>query len=153
MKRGIHMCPRCFFVSNRQRQSTICFFIARWLDNCGTYLPFRFRGTNWTMPQRTSQAIESWNNEGSGSTDQSRWRVVPAVIWWTIWKERNMRCFESVSSPLHMIKMNCTILFAIGAVWSMQMILQLLEISQVLCMMKQDLVQFCFKYMQLYVVP
>ena len=63
------------------------------------------------MPQRASQAIESWNNEGSGSTDQSRWRIVPAVIWWTIWKERNMRCFESVSSPLHRIKMNCTITF------------------------------------------
>ena len=100
-----------FFVSNKQRQSTICFFIARWLDNCGTYLPFRFRGTNWTMPQRASQAIESRNNEGSGSTDQSRWRIVPAVIWWTIWKERNMRCFESVSSPLHRIKINCTITF------------------------------------------
>ena len=40
MKRGIHVCPRYFFfVSNRQRQSTICFFIARWLDKCGTYLP------------------------------------------------------------------------------------------------------------------
>ena len=70
-----------------------------------------FRGTNWTMPQRASQAIESWNNEGSGSTDQSKWRIVPAVIWWTIWKERNMRCFESVSSPLHRIRMNCTITF------------------------------------------
>ncbi|WMV45910.1 hypothetical protein MTR67_039295 [Solanum verrucosum] len=63
------------------------------------------------MPQRASQAIESWNNEGSGSTEQSRWRIVPAVIWWTIWKERNMRCFESSSSPLHRIKMNCIITF------------------------------------------
>ncbi|KAG5611511.1 hypothetical protein H5410_022792 [Solanum commersonii] len=51
------------------------------------------------------------HSKGSGSTNQSRWRIVPAVIWWTIWRERNMRCFESSSSPLHRIKMNCIITF------------------------------------------
>ena len=37
--------------------------------------------------------------------------VFSTVIWWTIWKERNSRCFESVSSPLHRIKTNCIITF------------------------------------------
>ncbi|TMW85959.1 hypothetical protein EJD97_022184 [Solanum chilense] len=63
------------------------------------------------MPRRASQAIESWNNEGSGSRDLNRWKIVPTVIWWTIWKERNLRCFEGISSLLHRIKMNYIITF------------------------------------------
>ncbi|WMV19468.1 hypothetical protein MTR67_012853 [Solanum verrucosum] len=60
---------------------------------------------------RTGQALESWNMEGSGSTDKSRWKIVPAVIWWTVWKERNSRNFDNKSIPLHKIKMNCIITF------------------------------------------
>ncbi|WMV50538.1 hypothetical protein MTR67_043923 [Solanum verrucosum] len=57
------------------------------------------------------QALESWNMEGSGSTDKSRWKIVPAIIWWTIWKERNSRSFDNKSSLLHKIKMNYIIAF------------------------------------------
>ncbi|WMV55749.1 hypothetical protein MTR67_049134 [Solanum verrucosum] len=110
MKRGIHMCPRCFFCEQQAETINHLFLHCKVVRQLW-HLFTSFRETNWTMPQRASQAIESWNNEGSGSTDQSRWRIVPAVIWWTIWKERNMRCFESSSSPLHRIKMNCIITF------------------------------------------
>ncbi|WMV09773.1 hypothetical protein MTR67_003158 [Solanum verrucosum] len=110
MKRGIHMCPRCFFCELQAETINHLFLHCKVVRQLW-HLFTSFRGTSWTMPQRANQAIESWNTEGSGSTDQSRWRIVPAVIWWTIWKERNMRCFESISSPLHRIKTNCIITF------------------------------------------
>ncbi|KAG5588744.1 hypothetical protein H5410_049178 [Solanum commersonii] len=43
-----------------------------------------FRGIRWTMPGRTSDVLTSWNAEEDGKTNNDRWRVVSAVIWWTI---------------------------------------------------------------------
>ncbi|CAN4119661.1 unnamed protein product [Withania somnifera] len=104
------MCPRCFF--NEQYAETINHpFLHCRVASQPWNLFTSFRGISWTVLERTEQALVSWNLEGSGRTDKSRWRIVPAVIWWTIWKERNSRCYENKSSHLHKIKMNCIITF------------------------------------------
>lgn len=51
------------------------------------------RGIRCTMPGRTSEALTSWTTEGESSTHKDRRRNVPVTIRWTIWKERNSRCF------------------------------------------------------------
>ncbi|WMV40902.1 hypothetical protein MTR67_034287 [Solanum verrucosum] len=110
MKRGIQMCPSYCFCEQVAETINHLFLhckVVRQLWNLFT----SFIGISWTVPGRTGQALESWNMEGSGSTDKSRWKIVPAVIWWTIWKERNSRNFDNKSSPLHKIKMNCIITF------------------------------------------
>lgn len=110
MKRGIHRCPRCFFCEQQAETINHLFLhckVTRQLWDLFTSL----RGIVWTMPGKAEQAIVSWNFEGNGCAEKNRWRIVPAVIWWTIWKERNLRYFENTSSPLHRVKMNCIITF------------------------------------------
>jgi len=110
MKRGIQMCPRCCFCEQVAETINHLFLHCKVVGQLWNLFT-SFRGISWTVPGRTGQALESWNMEGSGSTDKSRWKIVPAVIWWTIWKERNSRNFDNKSSPLHKIKMNCIITF------------------------------------------
>ncbi|WMV22021.1 hypothetical protein MTR67_015406 [Solanum verrucosum] len=39
------------------------------------------------------------------------WGLIPAHIWWTIWKERNCGCFENKSSTIWKIKLSGVLLF------------------------------------------
>lgn len=40
-----------------------------------------------------------------------RWKLVPTYIRWTVWKERNLRCFEDEQNNLQDFKMKCRALF------------------------------------------
>lgn len=61
------------------------------------------------MPQSTTEMLKCWNKAG-GSARQKKWcKSIPACIWWTVWKERNARCFEDSSSYTDRIKMNCVV--------------------------------------------
>ncbi|KAG5612403.1 hypothetical protein H5410_023684 [Solanum commersonii] len=53
------------------------------------------RGRAWTMPSKITEALFSWEIAKAGVVDRNRWRMVLACIWWTIWKQRNSRCFEN----------------------------------------------------------
>ncbi|TMW81198.1 hypothetical protein EJD97_011224, partial [Solanum chilense] len=63
------------------------------------------------MPNRITHLLYGWGEVGVGAAYKDRWMVVPACIWWTVWKERNARCFESKSFDLQKIKLNCIRLF------------------------------------------
>uniref|UniRef100_A0A0V0IAJ9 Putative ovule protein n=1 Tax=Solanum chacoense TaxID=4108 RepID=A0A0V0IAJ9_SOLCH len=65
----------------------------------------------WTMPGNLSATLASWEEAGWEVRDNTRWRIVPPIIWWTVWKERNSRCFENRSNSLQKIKVNCILLF------------------------------------------
>jgi len=41
---------------------------------------------------------------GGSKSQKKWWRIVPACIWWTIWKERNQRIFEGKESFILKIK-------------------------------------------------
>lgn len=37
--------------------------------------------------------------------------MIPGCIWWTIWRERNLRCFAGKRDSIQKIKLNCIVLF------------------------------------------
>ncbi|WMV36828.1 hypothetical protein MTR67_030213 [Solanum verrucosum] len=37
--------------------------------------------------------------------------MILACIWWTIWRERNDRCFENRNNNLQEVKLKCILLF------------------------------------------
>lgn len=49
-------------------------------------------GIIWVMPKSTMELLKSWKGNGSsGSKENFGWMI---IIWWTLWEERNTRCFE-----------------------------------------------------------
>ncbi|KAG5567895.1 hypothetical protein H5410_065090 [Solanum commersonii] len=56
--------------------------------------------------------------------NEKRWRIVPACIWWTIWKERNQRCFEGKQNNIQKIKANCLGLYYF---WCKQVVIEDVE--------------------------
>ncbi|KAG5602468.1 hypothetical protein H5410_033838 [Solanum commersonii] len=60
----------------------------------------------WAMPRHTAELLACWNRDGVQSGHKERWKIVPTCIWWTIWKERNQRCFENKSIHLLLLGRN-----------------------------------------------
>ncbi|KAG5614777.1 hypothetical protein H5410_014601 [Solanum commersonii] len=48
----------------------------------------------------------SWKEIGRRHSTEDWWELIPACIWWTLWKERNARCFEDKSNNIEKIRMN-----------------------------------------------
>ncbi|KAG5585962.1 hypothetical protein H5410_046396 [Solanum commersonii] len=59
----------------------------------------------------TLLTLNCWINIGNSTIKEERWRSVPACIWWTVWKERNQRCFEGKKNNVQNFKMNCIALY------------------------------------------
>lgn len=72
-------------------QQLFAFFESLWSLNFPRIL------TVWTMPRKITEVLLSWKEGGAGLTRVDRWRIVSACTQWTIWKERNFRCFEDVA--------------------------------------------------------
>ncbi|KAG5612411.1 hypothetical protein H5410_023692 [Solanum commersonii] len=64
-------------------------------------------GVNWTMPRTTFEVLTHWQGVGKRGSKEDWWKNIPACIWWTLWKERNGRCFEGKVSSPEEIKMRC----------------------------------------------
>ena len=63
------------------------------------------------MPSKIDETLFSWEEAAVEATNRERWRIVPACIWWTIWRERNDRCFENRDNNLQEVKLKCLLLF------------------------------------------
>lgn len=59
-----------------------------------------------------------WNMDGNVNREGERWMIVPTYIWWSVWTERNMRCFEYVQISLQ------------------NLYIQVLNLSAVFCMLR-----------------
>ncbi|KAG5574498.1 hypothetical protein H5410_054632 [Solanum commersonii] len=62
---------------------------------------------NWTMPEHTSDLLSCWISRGGSKSQKRWWKLIPSCVWWSIWKERNGRCFEDRSNSIHKVKWNC----------------------------------------------
>ncbi|WMV19280.1 hypothetical protein MTR67_012665 [Solanum verrucosum] len=65
------------------------------------------RKIKWTKPGGITEVLKCWNSDGNAGKKEEIWRIVTACIWWTIWKERNQRCFEGKNNTIQKIKKNC----------------------------------------------
>ena len=52
------------------------------------------------MPGKTAEALYSWEEAGLQAKNRSNWRIIPATIWWTVWKERNLGVFGNRESNM-----------------------------------------------------
>ncbi|KAG5585984.1 hypothetical protein H5410_046418 [Solanum commersonii] len=68
-------------------------------------------GVNWVMLKTTLELLSKWEGIGNRGRKEHWWRTIPASIWWTLWKERNSRCFDGHNSYLQKIRTNCNDLY------------------------------------------
>ncbi|KAG5617980.1 hypothetical protein H5410_017804 [Solanum commersonii] len=61
-------------------------------------------GMNWVMPRRVTQTLRIWSSDASIIWRKERWKIIPACIWWFVWKERNLRCFQNKSNSIRTLQ-------------------------------------------------
>lgn len=109
-RRGIQTSSTCFLCQQEEETNEHLFLhcvITRQLWQ----LFIALAGIVWVMPKDTIGLICSWNSIRGRTCHKEWWKIVPACIWWTVWKERNARCFEGESSSTQKIKSSCISLF------------------------------------------
>jgi len=110
MKKGLDLCSRCFFCECETE--TINHLFLHCKETMKLWQIFiNKRGISWSMPGNIKEALACWNRDGNQSGHRERWKIVPACIWWTIWLERNQRCFENKSCSMEKMKLKCLALF------------------------------------------
>ena len=55
---------------------------------------FRSFGILWVMPRDLSELLFGWHN-WMGKVYSRIWNLIPACLFWTLWRERNTRIFEN----------------------------------------------------------
>jgi len=110
IKRGFHLCSRCYLCGEEAETISHLFLHCKFTVQIWRIF-ISFTGILWAMPGRILDVLACWNKEGCLSSYKERWRIVPACIWWTIWEERNQRCFEDKSRNIQKTKMKCLALF------------------------------------------
>lgn len=122
MKKGIILSPRCF-LCGEQAETINHLFLYCTITRQLWRMFLNLRGIGRiarSMPGKITEAITSQEKAGFLANNRGRWRIVPPSIWWTIWKERNSRCFESIENNMQHIKFNCILLLCF---WCNQLLL------------------------------
>ncbi|WMV30621.1 hypothetical protein MTR67_024006, partial [Solanum verrucosum] len=57
-------------------------------------------GINWILPQSVKEVVGSWSLREVDSPIKKTRQMIPSCIFWCIWKERNLRCFDGISTAL-----------------------------------------------------
>ncbi|KAL9672249.1 hypothetical protein QQ045_028499 [Rhodiola kirilowii] len=51
-------------------------------------------GAAWVMPEKVKALLESWIIEGRKKSYKRLWKTLCYAVLWSIWDERNKRCFQ-----------------------------------------------------------
>ncbi|KAL9663661.1 hypothetical protein QQ045_019052 [Rhodiola kirilowii] len=54
----------------------------------------RWWGISWVLPRQVKSLLESLMIEGTSKSYKRVWRTLIYAILWSIWEERNKRCFQ-----------------------------------------------------------
>jgi hypothetical protein len=61
-------------------------------------------GVSWVTPGNVPQLLHCWKFLGHGYPREAIWKVIPALLMWSIWRERNRRIFEDSESNVLLLK-------------------------------------------------
>lgn len=109
-RRGFQLCPRCL-LCGRALETNSHLFLHFPITRQSWQLFLNIVGLTWAMLATTVDLLKSWNNNRGSLRQKTWWRLIPACIWWTVRKERNLRVFEDRYNSLQDVKMNCILLF------------------------------------------
>jgi hypothetical protein len=48
-------------------------------------------GVSWVMPSNILELVQCWKMQGQSQSNEAIWKVIPTLLMWSIWRERN-RC-------------------------------------------------------------
>nr|XP_033510409.1 uncharacterized protein LOC104090014 isoform X2 [Nicotiana tomentosiformis] len=108
IKRNITLVNRCYMCQQQSESVNHLFLHCSVAKEIWNFF-YTIFGLKWVMPQSTKQAFESWYFWRVGKSIRKIWKMVPAAIFWCIWKERNRRCFDGISTPLYSLKAACLV--------------------------------------------
>ncbi|KAL9677221.1 hypothetical protein QQ045_005449 [Rhodiola kirilowii] len=60
-------------------------------------------GASWVIPGSAKCLLESWLIAGASKSYKRVWKTLGYVILWSIWEERNKRCFQGKKRPVEEI--------------------------------------------------
>ncbi|XP_060197502.1 probable glycosyltransferase At3g07620 [Lycium barbarum] len=110
-KRGFHLCSRCYLCGEQAETVNHLFFLhCKVTDQLWQFF-LKIKKINWVKSGSIKEVMKCWNRDGNAAKKEERWKIVPASIWWTVWKERNQRCFEDKQSSKQKMKMNCLAIY------------------------------------------
>ncbi|XP_059310048.1 uncharacterized protein LOC132061211 [Lycium ferocissimum] len=109
-KRGFHLCSRCYLCGEQAETVNHLFLHCKVTDQLWQ-LFLKMKKINWVKSGNIKEVMKCWNRDGNAAKKEKRWKIVPASIWWTVWKERNQRCFEDKQSSMQKMKMNCLAIY------------------------------------------
>lgn len=100
------------YAVRKERQAVISFFTVNSPLSYGPMvLGLSLTEIKWTMPEHASDLLSCWIGGGGSKSKKKWWRLIPSCIWWTIWWERNGRCFENKVNSIQKVKGNCIAAF------------------------------------------
>ena len=90
----VNVCPMCLRVEetvdhlllNCTKAQFICRSMVEWLD------------CSWVFLQSLQDLFQAWKAPSGGPRGKELWKLSFLAVLWTIWKERNSRCFEGASN-------------------------------------------------------
>jgi len=107
-KKGKQLVPRCFLCNLTGETNNHLFLHCKFTAQIWN-LFLNITSMNWTMPEHTSDLLSCWIRRGGSKSQKRWWKLIPSCVWWSVWKERNGRCFEDRSNSIHKVKWNCIV--------------------------------------------
>ena len=106
-KRGWQICSRCALCEHDADVNAHLFMHCKAAMSLWNMF-LCLLGVNWVMLKTTLELLSRWEDIGNRGRKEHWWRTTtPASVWWTLWKERNSRCFYGHNSNLKKIRTNC----------------------------------------------